>query len=210
MNKKILEHPTFVPHVEKREATAFDEFRLSQSNTKLGKRTLEEYLLNKENASQNVFRARSLDKNLFLQKTPRTDVKQKRITEQSPFALRTEERRFLRKPSLADETSERQEGSTFKAREMPRYRFFEVKHEAQRQIVFQEFSLATQRRLSESRNRRSNSQDESETRFRALPMPDFQKMKPKTCLKRDPRVIQQEPFTLRTEVRLSEKKRQLL
>jgi len=64
-----------VPYVEKKETTSFDEFRLSQSNTKLGKRTLEEYLFNKENSNSNVFRARSLDKNLFLPKTPNTDLK---------------------------------------------------------------------------------------------------------------------------------------
>lgn len=48
-NKKIFENP-FVPKIEKKEVVSFEEFKLSKSNTKLAKKSLEEYLYNKENA----------------------------------------------------------------------------------------------------------------------------------------------------------------
>ena len=47
--------------------------------------------MNKENASQNVFRARSVDKKLFMNEktTPKTEAKAKKMTEFSPFNFMT-------------------------------------------------------------------------------------------------------------------------
>jgi hypothetical protein len=43
LNKKIFEEGPKLPEVEKRLKTTFDEFQLSKSNGKLGKRSLIEY-----------------------------------------------------------------------------------------------------------------------------------------------------------------------
>lgn len=50
--------------MEKKGKTTFDEFCLSKSNTKLAKKTLEEYLVNKENKGCN-FKARSVSKKIY-------------------------------------------------------------------------------------------------------------------------------------------------
>lgn len=92
MNKKILEQPCQLPSIPKRETTQFDEFQLSKSNKKLAKRTIEEYLTNKENHSS--FKARSLDRKILEEATFRVHLSdgKKRVTSQSPFKLMTEER----------------------------------------------------------------------------------------------------------------------
>ena len=57
-----------MPQVEKRLKTDFDEFRLSNTNANLGRKTLIEYE-NQLNKMQNAqFKARSLDKSLFEKK----------------------------------------------------------------------------------------------------------------------------------------------
>lgn len=45
-----MENP-FIPKIERKEAVTFEEFNLSKSNTKLAKKTLVEYLNNKENTT---------------------------------------------------------------------------------------------------------------------------------------------------------------
>ena len=89
------------------------------------------------------------------------------MTDFSPFTFKTEERlgalKHRRTSDLEEETSlsGRQGGGThFKAREMPKYKFFEVRHDSHKKILFQEFSLNTEKRLSQTRHKRSNSQDE--------------------------------------------------
>ena len=63
---------------------------MSNSNIKLGKRTLDEYL-NKENTSQ--FKAMPLDKKIFDQASLLTPKKEKhQVTETVPFSFMTDER----------------------------------------------------------------------------------------------------------------------
>lgn len=87
---------------------------------------------------------------------------------------------------------------------MPKYKFFEVKHEVQKKITFLEFNLNTERRISRSGTRkRSSSEDNEELdvhfKFTALPMPDFEKIKPKTCLKKSVmKSLEMAPFQLST------------
>lgn len=98
-NKKVFENP-FIPKIEKKTQISFEEFNLSKSNTKLAKRTLDEYMNDKENTSMNIFRAKSVDRKLFESKhdgkSPKTEVKPRRLTEFSPFNFKTEERRGLK------------------------------------------------------------------------------------------------------------------
>jgi len=51
--------------VEKRKSTCFDEFKLSQANTKLGKRTLDEYLEEQEKMRTAEFKALKLDRKIL-------------------------------------------------------------------------------------------------------------------------------------------------
>lgn len=64
LNKRIFDTQPKLPVIERRQKTDFDEFRLSRSNAKLAKKTLEEYQ-NKENSSVNLFRAKSFDRKIF-------------------------------------------------------------------------------------------------------------------------------------------------
>ncbi len=68
-----------LPQIEKRGRTSFTEFTLSKSNSKLAKKTLEDYLYNKENSNMNVFRARSVSKKLYTNdaKTPKVELKRR-------------------------------------------------------------------------------------------------------------------------------------
>ena len=72
----------------------------------------------------------SLDKKILqkVNKSPKTEVKTRRLTEFSPFNFKTDERKGLKLNSDFDETS-KHESTNFKARDMPKYKFFEVKHE---------------------------------------------------------------------------------
>jgi 5-methylcytosine-specific restriction endonuclease McrBC regulatory subunit McrC len=103
-NKKVFENP-FMPKIEKKPVVTFEEFNLSKSNTKLAKKTLVEYLNDKENTSQNIFRARSLDKKILEtgkpDKSPSgvstgSELKPRRLTEFSPFNFKTDERIAMR------------------------------------------------------------------------------------------------------------------
>lgn len=89
-NRKIFEKSAGkLPSVERKETTSFNEFSLSNSNAHLGKRTLGEYLLNKENST--TFKALPLDKKILEHAiTPRKEKPQ--VTEASPFTFRTDER----------------------------------------------------------------------------------------------------------------------
>jgi len=51
--------------VEKRKSTFFDEFKLSLANTKLGKRTLDEYLEEQEKMRTAEFKALKLDRKIL-------------------------------------------------------------------------------------------------------------------------------------------------
>lgn len=85
-----------------------------------------------------MFRARALDRRLFEkeQNTPKTENKAKKITEFSPFNFKTDERKYMKKLSEKDDTSVQESSTTFKAKEMPKYKFFEVKHDVQKKILF--------------------------------------------------------------------------
>jgi len=76
-----------------------------------------------------------------------TEYKKKR-TEFSPFNFKTEERKSNRRSFLGEASAER-EDSLFRAREMPKYKFFEVKLSPHKKILFKEFQLATEKRLQE-------------------------------------------------------------
>ena len=65
LNRKILERQSALPSVTKRETTSFTEFSLSQPNSKLGKRTMHEYLDEQERMSKASFKAQIIDKRVF-------------------------------------------------------------------------------------------------------------------------------------------------
>jgi hypothetical protein len=44
INPHLFEHPSRLPVVERKNATIFEEFRLSNSNGNLGKRTYRDYI----------------------------------------------------------------------------------------------------------------------------------------------------------------------
>lgn len=212
-DKKKFEKQTRLPSILKKTATEFTEFRLSKSNMKLGKKTFEEYVHNKENV-ETAFRARSLDRRIFEENAAKkfqTETK-KKVTLQTQFNFKTEERLTRRKGPERLSNSADQRGSEqqeFRARAMPKYQFFEVKHEPHKKILFQEFNLCTERRVSAKK--RSSSSDETmkqeteEHKFKALPMPNFQDLKPKTCQKKTAQKHSSEPFKLLTENRGLEK-----
>lgn len=54
-----------MPTVVRKQATNFDEFKISQTNTKLGKRALVEYLEQNEKMLKGDFKARVFDKKMF-------------------------------------------------------------------------------------------------------------------------------------------------
>lgn len=67
----------------------------------------------------------------------------KRVTGQSPFKLMTEERLNAKQhQNKMDEEGDSCSGG-FRARKMPEYNFFEVKHEPTKKILFKEFALTT-------------------------------------------------------------------
>ena len=80
--------------MEKKKSTFFDEFKLSQANTKLGKRTLDEYLGEQEKMRTAEFKALKLDKKILLgnsevrPKERKSEVRLKAL----PFNLATERR----------------------------------------------------------------------------------------------------------------------
>jgi len=65
MNRKIMERKSALPCVTKRASTTFTEFSLSQPNSKLGKRTLREYLNEQEKMAKAAFKAKVIDKRVF-------------------------------------------------------------------------------------------------------------------------------------------------
>lgn len=88
---------------------------------------------------------------------------------------------------------------------MPHYNFFEVKHDSHKKILFQEFNLTTANRSHSKK--RSNSSEDNEQKFTALPMPNFE-IKPKTCMKKSVCAMlgKQSPFKLSTDLRGLDKK----
>lgn len=85
-----------------------------------------------------------------------SEQKQKK-TEFSPFKFKTEERKG-HKSSYPDDASSDKDGNlAFKARSMPKYKFFEVKHEPHKKTLFKEFQLAVDQR--QNSKQRSSSLD---------------------------------------------------
>ena len=72
----------------------------------------------------------------------------------SPFNLKTEERNAIRKRVSQEKNcksegkirSESKDEYNFRAREMPKYNFFEVRHGDHKKVLFQEFNLSTMNR----------------------------------------------------------------
>ncbi len=169
LNKKIFEKQSSLPLVEKKKSTFFDEFKLSQANTKLGKRTLDEYLGEQEKMRTAEFKALKLDKKILL---GNSEVKPKERKSEvrlkiEPFNLATERRVKERTATLSPQS----EKSTFKARPVPSYRFFEVEKQVSRKLEFAEFELSTSKRMSEKKQK--NLVSTSPERFKARQMPDF-------------------------------------
>lgn len=92
---------------------------------------------------------------------------------------------------LEDEQHHGETTSHFKARAMPNYRFFKIKQLQQetesKKIVFKEFHLAT------TNIKKSISEEEQEIKFHAIPMPDFNKLKP-SVKKETASLTKAEPF----------------
>jgi hypothetical protein len=63
---------------------------LSNSNASLAKKTLAEYLHNKENPG--IFKARALDKKILEQPAPTYTPGKGQVTEALPFVFKTDER----------------------------------------------------------------------------------------------------------------------
>jgi hypothetical protein len=61
------------------------------------------------------------------------------MTEFSPFNFKTDERISLRRLQENEDSQTDNNSTNFKARDMPKYKFFEVKHDIKKQITFQEF-----------------------------------------------------------------------
>ena len=114
-----------LPQVSKRDRTEIQEFSLSRTN-KTGR----------ENPSEsNTFKARPLDKKILevQQFKPTLDRSQK--TEMSPFNLKVEERAKIRTKEISQTVVQ------FKARNMPKYNFFELEDVPKPVTEFSEFKL---------------------------------------------------------------------
>ncbi len=119
---------TGLSKLDPREGTSFDEFHLSKSNKKVKPQDTE-----KENEVFNTsFHAKELNRNIL--EGPLFQPKFDKVcTEASPFKLHTSGRK-------RKETEEEYQKS-FKARDMPHYKFFEIKHNSSKKVRFQEFDL---------------------------------------------------------------------
>ncbi len=100
---------------------------------------------------------------------------------------------------------------------MPNYKFFEVKHTTpadHEKIVFKEFNLATANIKRVRANSHENEEEDNSNKknvFHAQPMPDFNKVKPKTSVKKDHlSTTKAEPFQLTSDVRGQDKREKLL
>lgn len=62
LNKAIFERQASLPAVEKKQKTTFEQFKLSQTNIKLGAKTLVEYKEELEKIEKSNFKARALNK----------------------------------------------------------------------------------------------------------------------------------------------------
>lgn len=93
LNPHLFEHASRLPFVERKSATNFQEFQLSSSNTQLGKRTFNEYLLSQAESKQ--FKARALDRKI-LQRNSISGTERRSSTPRSiqvlPFQFKTDER----------------------------------------------------------------------------------------------------------------------
>ena len=82
LKKKIFEQIDKLPKIEAKKQTEFYEFHLSKSNVKLSKKTIEEYVNEKENITHlNSFKARSVSKRILDEPTFKPQTERKRITE---------------------------------------------------------------------------------------------------------------------------------
>ena len=124
------------------------------------------------------FKAIPLDKKIFEQGSIITPRKDKHVTEAAPFNFKTDERLKSLKSEGKDDSDNVPAIPVFKARAMPNYKFFEVKHHQpdHEAIVFKEFNLATaniKRIRSNSSEDKKPELDKDTKTFHPLSMPDF-------------------------------------
>jgi hypothetical protein len=115
LNKKMFERPSRLPEVKKKGNTDFEEFALSQTNRKS---TL---LPNDEIRTE--FKALPLNTKILQDQVfrPTLNAEDKPSLDSKPFNFKTEER--LKHKKKAEDS----DYVAFKAREMPKYKFFEPK-----------------------------------------------------------------------------------
>lgn len=117
LKKKMFDRPSRLPDVKKKGNTDFSEFSLSQTNRKS---TL---LPNDETKTE--FKALPLNTKILQDQVfkPSLNPEDKPSIDSKPFNFKTEERQKQKKKADDEETV------AFKAREMPKYKFFEPKKE---------------------------------------------------------------------------------
>lgn len=151
------------------------------------------------------FKARNLNKKILDRPADATPFKEKQLTEPAPFQFMTDERQKLQVKTEDGENSK--PGSVvFKAKAMPKYKFFQVQHskDSAKKLSFKEFNLATAG-IKRVRSTSHEAEQSEEHQFHAQPMPDFSK--PKSCVKKDSITITKaEGFKLSTIERGEEKK----
>ena len=88
LNKKIFEHPKKTVKIEKKQTTTFKDFNLSKGQNAISKKTLDEYIQNKENEGIFIphksvtFDKKMFDQDLFQQnQAMKVEKKQKKFTD---------------------------------------------------------------------------------------------------------------------------------
>lgn len=109
-----MKYASTLPEVEKKDVTLFSEFKLSKTN-----RNEKENL---QGQIDKVFKAKSLNKKI-LEEADFKVVENKRNIEMSPFNLKVDER--LKNKDKSKDYLEDFSKSSFKAKQMPNYKFFE-------------------------------------------------------------------------------------
>lgn len=140
LNKSILTRPSRLPEVAKRVLTMVEEFGLSKSNKVI--KAVEEKIAPVQ------FKARPLTKKV-LEGRRLTRAQGRRTICPTDVHLATEERSKVRQTSTKENDVEEPAGqkSQFKARDIPKYNFFEpAKKQDKPRVRFEEFDLATDKR----------------------------------------------------------------
>ena len=136
LNKSILSRPSRLPDVAKRVLTMVEEFGLSKSN-----RVVKAVA---EKLAPVQFKARPLDKKV-LEGRRKTRAQGRRTICPLDVRLATEERSKARKENEVDESAG--QNCQFKARDLPKYNFFEpAKKQDKPRVRFEEFNFATDKR----------------------------------------------------------------